>query len=115
MRRDLRLYLVDIVEAGDAILSYTQGKTEQEYEESSMLRAAVERKFIIIGEALNQALESYPQLRGKIDEDRDIVAFRNRVVHGYFSIDDNLIWSATKVGLPELLNEVRLLLQDEDL
>lgn len=55
MPRSLRAYLWDIEQAADDILSFTQGKQLHDYETDSMLRAAVERNFEIIGEALSQA------------------------------------------------------------
>ncbi|MBI2911373.1 MAG: DUF86 domain-containing protein [Chloroflexi bacterium] len=54
MERDPRKYLWDAHEAADAILSFTRGKTMEEFGQDLMLRSAVERQFEIIGEALNQ-------------------------------------------------------------
>jgi uncharacterized protein with HEPN domain len=53
MRLEARKYLCDIKQAADLLGEFTAGKRFSDYEENSMLRAAVERKFEIIGEALS--------------------------------------------------------------
>jgi uncharacterized protein with HEPN domain len=54
MRREAKRYLYDVAQAAELIAQFTAGKTFQDYLEDPMLRAAVERKFEIIGEALSQ-------------------------------------------------------------
>ena len=56
-----------------------------------MLRSAVERQFEIIGEALNQAEIEQPDLTMLIPDLRRIVGLRNRIIHGYDSVDDQLL------------------------
>ena len=111
MQRDLSAYLQDIVQAGTDIQTFTAGISFEDYQASDLIRAAVERKFSIIGEALNQALHLDPTLQNGIDRARDIVDFRNRIMHGYFSVDDRILWSATKTSLPALMNEAEILLK----
>ena len=77
MRRNLRAYLWDIERAVHNIQSFTEGKRLSDYQNDAMLRAAVERGFEIIGEALTQALRLYPELAGRISNSRQIIAFRN--------------------------------------
>ena len=79
-----------------------------------MLCAAVERKFEIIGEALSQAQRLYPGLRRLIDDSAQIITFRNRVIHGYSSLDDSLVWSIVQLYLQPLLNRVETLLANDD-
>ena len=70
-----------------------------------MLRSAVERQFEIIGEALNQALRGDPSLEQKISHFHRIVAFRNRLIHGYASIAEEVVWGVVESNLPVLLRE----------
>ena len=51
----------------------------------------------------------YPELQGKINMERDIVNFRHRLMHGYFTVNDILVYSITKQDLPELMTEVEAL------
>lgn len=65
-------------------------KDFQQFQQSALLRAAVERKIEIIGEALNNALKFEPQL--PITHARRIVNTRNKIIHGYDEVDEVLIW-----------------------
>jgi uncharacterized protein with HEPN domain len=112
MPRDLKAYLQDILSAGEDIFSYIGDMSVGEYQDTNQTKAAVERKYSIIGEAINQALSHYPELAGKINMDRDIVDFRNRIIHEYFTVNDVLIYSITKRDLPGLLAEIRDLLSE---
>jgi uncharacterized protein with HEPN domain len=56
-----------------------------------MIRSAVERQFGIIGEALVQALRIYPELESHITDIGRIIAFRNRLIHGYASVSDEIV------------------------
>ncbi len=72
-----------------------------------MLRAAVEREFEIIGEALNQLSRVAPEIASAIPELPRIVAFRNILIHGYATVDDALVWQVLKEKLPELEQVIR--------
>ncbi len=71
-----------------------------DYERNLMLRSAVERQFEIIGEALNHAEIEQPELATLIPDLRRIVGLRNRIIHGYDSVDDQLLWQMVHVHVP---------------
>ncbi len=75
-----------------------------------MLRAAVERQFEIIGEALAQLARLDENLVARISEHRRIIAFRNILIHGYADVDDRLVWDVVQTKLPVLRREVEKLL-----
>ena len=75
--------LFDIQEAGTAIKSFVQDKTLADFEQDDLLRSAVERKFEIIGEALNRLHRLDEDLIEQITGYRKIVGFRNILAHGY--------------------------------
>ena len=79
-----------------------------------MLRSAVERQFEIIGEALNQLLRREPGIREKISDASLVIAFRNRLIHGYASVSDEVVWGVVERYLPVLLREVRDLLREQE-
>jgi hypothetical protein len=66
MEDDLLKYLYDIKEAAGAILRFVHGKTFADYERDELLRSGVERKFEIIGEALNRLSRDNPTVLDKI-------------------------------------------------
>ncbi len=67
-----------------------------------MVRAAVERQFEIIGEALNQLARLAPELVEGIADYRRVIAFRNIPAHGYAGVDDRLVWDMAATRLDDL-------------
>jgi uncharacterized protein with HEPN domain len=114
MQREARAYLWDVASAAASISAFTQGKTLEIYLSDEMLRAAVERKFGIVGEALSQLLRHFPEYRDRITLVGDVIAFRNRIVHGYATVKDDLVWEITQSYLPRLHDEARHLLAELD-
>jgi uncharacterized protein with HEPN domain len=88
----MRAYLWDIEQAAGDIQAFTQSKRLSDYEKDAMLRAAVERKFEVIGEALAQARRYFPVVASRITNTEQIIAFRNRLIHGYSVVSDALVW-----------------------
>lgn len=111
MQREAKAYLWDIANAAESIRGFTAGKELNDYLQDEMLRAAVERKFGVVGEALSQLLRHFPEFRDKITLVGDIVAFRNQIVHGYATLKDDIVWEIVQVYLPRLQNEVAKLLE----
>ena len=112
MPRDLRKYFYDIEQACKLLAEFTSGKTFADYATDAMLRSAVERQFEIIGEALSQALRIAPSLAAHISHSSRIIAFRNRLIHGYASVSDELVWGVVKAHLETLHKEVSALLTE---
>lgn len=112
MRRNLRKLLFDINQACQLLQQFTAGRNLNDYLTDAMLRSAVERQFEIIGEALNQLLRAEPTLSEHISHSGRIIAFRNRLIHGYATIADEVVWGVLENYLPRLSREVSTLLPD---
>ena len=110
MQPEVAKLLRDILEAGESVREFTEGMSFNDYLGARVVRLAVERQMITVGEALNNALQQDPTLREKITAAREIVAFRHILVHAYSIIDDDRVWGAIVSKLPLLLAEVRSLL-----
>jgi len=110
MRLEAKKYLYDIKQAADKIATFTAGRTFAEYVASDLLRAAVERQFEIVGEALSQLAREDVQLASQISGYPRIIAFRNILIHGYADIDDRIVWDIIETKLPSLSREVTILL-----
>lgn len=110
MPPDPRKYLWDAMSAADQAQDFATGRTSDEYLSDAMLRAAVERQFEIIGEALNQLSKADPELASAVPDLPRIVAFRNILIHGYAMVDDVLVWQVLRERLPELRRVLRELL-----
>lgn len=77
-----------------------------------MVQAAVERKFEIIGEALNRLKHLDETVLAAIPQHGRIIGFRNVITHGYDAIEPELVWDAIQNHLPALGRVVEELLSD---
>jgi uncharacterized protein with HEPN domain len=109
-RRDVRAFLLDIEQPCASLADFTSSKTLADYLAEPMLRSAVERQFEIIGEALNRAVAADPEVAKDITDAPSIVAFRNRLIHGYATIADETVWGIVERKLPLLRRQVAALL-----
>ena len=114
MEDDLLKHLYDIQATASAILRFVRGKTFDDYEEDELLRSGVERKFEIVGEALNRLSRDTPTILDKIREHRNIVSFRNILAHGYDGIDNRIVWGIIEEDLGKLLEDVERLIAEKD-
>lgn len=102
-------YLYDIKVAIDSIFDYLGPKRSFAiYEANKQLRRSVERELEIIGEAVGKILQIDPNC--PIDNARQIVGLRNRVIHAYDNIDNGTIWGIVINHLPTLKRDVEKLL-----
>jgi uncharacterized protein with HEPN domain len=109
MNNELKRYLEDIAHSIEMIEIFIQ-KTEsfQKYEQDAMLKSAVQWQISVIGEAVNNALKLDPTLI--ITNARKVVDMRNKLIHGYDEVEDNIVWNVIVKYLPLLKEEVKLLL-----
>ena len=112
MRLESKKYLHDIQRAAGLVTEFTSGRELTDYSRDPMLRAAVEREFEIIGEALTRLARLDQETAGRISEYSRIIAFRNILIHGYTDVDDRLVWDVVMTKLPVLRTEVAVLLDE---
>ncbi|MBR0653469.1 HepT-like ribonuclease domain-containing protein [Plastoroseomonas arctica] len=97
--------LWDAARSADRIAQFLNERactTLAKYVEDELLHAAVERQFEIIGEALAALRRDHPERASAIPDLATIIAFRNRLIHGYASVDHALVWSVITDHLPGL-------------
>jgi uncharacterized protein with HEPN domain len=112
MPHDPRGYLFDVREAADAIAEFIALVDFQGYAASPIIHSAVERKFEIIGEALNLLSKSEPALSRQVPDLERIVAFRNLLIHGYSAVNHARVWAIAKDMLPGLRDVIGKLLEN---
>jgi len=110
MQRDPRAFLWDVREAALAIQSFTAGMDVKSYVGNELVKAAVERKFEVIGEALNQLTKLDAATAAQLPDVPQIVAFRNQLIHGYATVNPDTVWNIAQNALPDLLIAVQRLL-----
>jgi uncharacterized protein with HEPN domain len=110
---DWRLYLDDIAECAGRVIEYTRGMSYDEFIQDPRTCDATLRNLEIIGEAAKRvpadAQQRYPQVPW-----REISRFRDRLAHGYRTLDYTLIWATIQQDVEPLLREVKGILAIED-
>ncbi|MFY9344675.1 MAG: HepT-like ribonuclease domain-containing protein [Planctomycetota bacterium] len=110
MQLETKKYLADALAAAEKVLRYTAGKTLDDYRSDDMLRSAVERQFVTIGEAMVRLRSQSLATFSRISDQRRIVRFRNIVVHGYDVLSHETVWDVVQQHVPILRTELRSLL-----
>lgn len=112
MDKDIQTWLYDVLQSIDEIEGYYENKPKvfEEYTSDIKTKRAIERNLEIIGEAVNRILRK--DINFTLDNAEKIVGTRNRIIHGYDKISDDLIWSIVINHLPKLKSEVASLLRE---
>lgn len=102
-------YLTDILIAIEFIDEFMVDIHDyNSYENDRKTQSAVERQLVIIGEALNKFKKIEPQII--IENDKQIINFRNRLVHAYDSLDNSIIWAILKNRMKPLEQEIKAMI-----
>jgi len=110
MDKYIKSWLFDIVNSINEIDSYfSESKKFETYISEIRTKRAVERNIEIIGEAMSRILKENPEIN--ISNSRKIVDARNKIIHGYDEISDDVIWGIVINHLPLLKIEAENLLQ----
>jgi len=110
MDNEIKTWLYDILQSINEVDSYykTKPRIFEEYLTDIKTKRAIERNLEIIGEAVNRIRKKDKNFR--LDNADKIIATRNRIIHGYDKISDDLVWSIVINHLPKLKEEVTGLL-----
>jgi uncharacterized protein with HEPN domain len=108
---EIKAWLYDILNAIHEIESFLLDFKEfNAYKNDLKTRRAVERNVEIIGEAMSRILQKDASI--ELSNSRKIVDTRNRIIHGYDSVSDEIIWAIVISHLPQLKSEVETLLNE---
>ncbi len=114
MRHEIAGYLEDIRLALDDAMRFMEGMGEDEYLANPLARAAVERQLTIAGEAVSQLAKRSPETAAKIPEWREVISFRNILVHGYRMLDHRQVYRIMRDRVPSLRAFVATLIAELD-
>ncbi len=112
MRKDDQIRVRHMIDAAETAIRFLQGKTRSDLDANQMLLFAVVRAVEIIGEAAVK-LSDATRLSAPSVPWPAIIAMRNRLIHGYFDIDSDIVWATVTLELPPLLPKLRSLLDQE--
>lgn len=113
MDNDIRTWLYDILQSIHEIDSFYENRLQcfEEYVSDIKTKRAIERDLEIIGEAANRIFKKEKDFT--LENIEKIIGTRNRIIHGYDKISDDLIWSIVINHIPKLKIEVELLLNEK--
>jgi uncharacterized protein with HEPN domain len=110
VKRDVRLFLKDILEGISRIEEYKAGKTQREFLQDHLVQDAVMRRLEVIGEATKNIPEdmraNYPDVPW-----RQIAGLRDVLIHGYFGVNLGRVWLVVENDLPRLKSKVTEILE----
>ena len=108
--REWRFYLDDMLMFAENVLAYTEGFSQKEFINTGLNYDATIRNLELIGEA---ATHIPPKIRENYTAIpwRQVIATRNRLIHGYLGIDNDTLWSIIQDDIPALINELELIVK----
>lgn len=109
-RRGWKLRIKDILNAINAVLTYTEGMKYETFVSDRKTVDAVMRNLIIIGEPASNVADDFLAEHPNLPW-RDMRDMRNFVVHEYFGVSDKIIWDTVQNDLPPLIPQLRQLLE----
>lgn len=101
-------FLLHILEAISRIQTYTSGMSSADFAGDPLVQDAVIRNIEIMGEAARNILNFDPSFAPAHPEIplRDVYLMRNRVAHGYFTVDVAIVWNAVSSEIPALREHI---------
>lgn len=111
IKHEDRVRLQHILDAALEIQQYVQSSTREDLNRDPKLVHSLVHLFEIIGEAATQVSEELkedvPEIPWTI-----MISMRNRLIHAYFSINLNVVWSTSTEDIPPLIKELKNLLRE---
>lgn len=108
--REWRFYLDDMLRFSEKVLAYSEGLDRVRFGQDELRYDAILRNLELIGEAATHVPANVRQDHPAIPW-RQIIATRNRLIHGYLGIDDDTLWSIVTDDVPPLVAVLRMLAQ----
>ncbi len=109
--RDDRAFLLHIRDALREVREFVDGEDYESFLENRMVQNAVMRSFEVVGEAARRVSlefrEAHPEVPWRLTGD-----FRNKLIHGYFALDLEVIWKTATEDAPMLLAQIEGLVEE---
>ena len=113
MKRDLKLFIEDILENINAIENFSKNLSEQELKENKLKQYAIIRAIEIIGEAVKNIPKNFREKYPNIEWSK-IAGMRDIITHGYFGIDLDAVWKVIKEETPKLKKQISKIKESHD-
>jgi len=110
-KRDDRVYLQHISDAVTKIEKYIQGIDEEKFLQNSLVQDGVIRQLEIIGEAIKNLSSELREHHSHISW-RDFAGMRDKLIHQYFGVDIQVVWTTATEDIPEIKEEINKILKE---
>jgi len=107
--RNHKLYLKDILTASYAINEFISGMNYDEFCEDDKTLSAVVRKLEVIGEASKRVPDEIKAANSQIPW-KEMAGMRDILIHAYFGTENEAVWNAATISIPELIPEIEKIL-----
>lgn len=95
-----------MLDAADKAVEFSVGKTRKDLDSDEKLALAMVRLLEVFGEAANALSESFKEKHPDVPW-WSIIGTRNRLIHGYFDVDLDIVWNIVTVDLPPLVKKFK--------
>lgn len=112
----LQDYLQHMQQAAADAVGFVEGMSRDDFLADKRTQQAVVMSLIVLGEAATKVMDRYPDFASAQAQIpwRSMRGMRNRIAHGYFDIDLDVVWDTVQNALPGLLGSVQSLLEDSE-
>jgi uncharacterized protein with HEPN domain len=107
------VYIKHIRDSIESILDYTKKLDKSDFENKAIVQDAVIRRIQVIGEAVKNISSTFREKYSAIPWKR-IAGMRDKVIHGYFSLDIDIVWKVIMKDIPPLKKHVMKIIQNEE-
>ena len=111
MRADDRIRVQHMIDAGESVAAFIEGRVRDDLDRDRMLLFAVVRGIEVLGEAASKVSDETRSAYAQIPWGA-IVTMRHRLVHGYFEVDSDIVWRTAREEIPGLLIQLCTLTAD---
>jgi len=104
--REWHFYVQDMLGFAENVMAYSDGLTLKEFESTGLNYDATVRNLELIGEAATHIPSKIREQYSSVPW-RQIIATRNRLIHGYLGIDNDILWSIIQNDIPSIIKELQ--------
>ena len=107
---DDRVRVLHMIDAGEAALQFVASRSRADLDNDRMLLFALVRAVEVMGEAAGKISDNTRSAHKDLPWTA-IVGMRNRLIHGYFDIDTDIVWKTVSEEIPDLLPKLRVIVK----
>lgn len=112
-QREWRFYVSDMIGFAEKVVAYTDGLDQERFVASGLNYDATVHNLIMVGEAATHIPDHVRDFAGDI-EWRQVIGTRNRLIHGYLGINDDVLWDIIQNEIPVLIEQLHALKKAAD-